>query len=363
MRAKSFPFPPFVGRLAVCLLVCFTPFLSRAHGRVEADTVRVLKASDLERMYNTVAGKVDSARRRAIEDSLLIAKYIEEARAAALAAMPAPKKPSPWNKSVLSKLNFRQASFNNWAAGGSSNITLIGTVDARANYSKKNIAFDNRFQAAYGFVANFDDINKKSKDHLILDSKIGYQAVKNLYISVPINIKTQMAPGYNYGKKDTTVISRFMSPMEVTFSMGFDYKPLKKRKDALSIYYSPVAASFNIVRDSLLRSRYGNAADEMARKAFGSEFKASFDMTVMKNVKVKSDLKLFSNYLDHPLNIRVNWDTTVNMTINKYLSADLSANMIYDDKVKITDKNGNTGPRLQFYETFGISLSYTFKNK
>ena len=90
-------------------------------------------------MYSRLAAKVDSARQRAIEDSILIAKFIEESRQAALAAMPAPKKPTFWTNSVLSQLNFSQTSLTNWAAGGNSSVAL-GAMLMRKPTTTKTIS-------------------------------------------------------------------------------------------------------------------------------------------------------------------------------------------------------------------------------
>lgn len=67
-------------------------------------------------------------------------------------------------------------------------------------------------------------------------------------------------------------------------------------------------------------------------------------------------LGLFSNYLHNPQNIDVNWDFRINMKINKYLSANLITNMIYDDDITIDDKNS----LAQWKQLFGAGFSYKF---
>ena len=77
-------------------------------------------------------------------------------------------------------------------------------------------------------------------------------------------------------------------------------------------------------------------------------------------------LKLFSNYLKSPGNIDVNWDLMLLMKVNKWLSASVSASLIYDDDIDIPlDKNDdgindNVGPRVQFKEVIGVGLNLTF---
>jgi len=55
------------------------------------------------------------------------------------------------------------------------------------------------------------------------------------------------------------------------------------------------------------------------------------------------------------------------MKVNKFITANIGTQMIYDDIIPVTvikEKSGvketKTGPRLQFKEVFGIGLSYKF---
>ena len=52
------------------------------------------------------------------------------------------KKPRYWTNSLLTKIDFGQSSFTNWAAGGYNNYTLKSFIDANANYRKKELFFN-----------------------------------------------------------------------------------------------------------------------------------------------------------------------------------------------------------------------------
>jgi len=88
-----------------------------------------------------------------------------------------------------------------------------------------------------------------------------------------------------------------------------------------------------------------------------------FKKEVFANVTLSTDLTLFSDYLGTPANIKVFWNLLINMKVNKYLSANFRTNMIYDDEIKITDKDGNEGPRLQLKEILGIGFTWSFGSK
>jgi hypothetical protein len=64
--------------------------------------------------------------------------------------------------------------------------------------------------------------------------------------------------------------------------------------------------------------------------------------------------------LHNPQNIDVDWQNLITMKINSWLNANISAHLIYDDDITITDKDGNSGPRTQFKEVLSIGLSYKF---
>jgi len=87
----------------------------------------------------------------------------------------------------------------------------------------------------------------------------------------------------------------------------------------------------------------------------------------MENISLESKLDLFSNYLNHPERIDVNCEIIINLKVNKFISATLVSNLIYDYDTKIvkdTKDNGTTEPekkpRIQLKNVFGVGLSYKF---
>ena len=96
------------------------------------------------------------------------------------------------------------------------------------------------------------------------------------------------------------------------------------------------------------------------RHEFGFSLKFMYKVTIVKNVDWQTNLELYSNYLEEPQNVDVYWDNYFTFTINSWLSANLTTSLIYDHDINITDKDGNTGPRTQFKQTFGLGLAYKF---
>ena len=90
---------------------------------------------------------------------------------------------------------------------------------------------------------------------------------------------------------------------------------------------------------------------------------------IAKNVNLFTSLDLFSNYLENPENIDVNWTVLLGFKINDWLTASINTVLIYDADVTFTRINEETqltetfGPAVQFKEVFNIGLSFNFGDK
>ncbi|MDD3201877.1 MAG: DUF3078 domain-containing protein [Bacteroidales bacterium] len=290
------------------------------------------------------------------------------------APAPAPKpdsaaiaKPVYWSKGLTTQIGFSQISLTNWAAGGYGSIALNTYLNTFFNYKKGKYIWDNQLQVGYGFIQSFEDGYKKSDDRLIIDSKFGYQAVESLYFSAVFNTRTQFTKGY----EKNVMVSDFFAPAYVSLGLGVDYKPKKN----LSINFAPLTGKVVMVKEESLRVKYGNLADQFCKFELGAQVKVDGKIQV-DNFKVVSALTLFSDYLDHPLNIKVYWDFSVDAKITKSFTASLKTNLIYDDAIKFLDKTDKRGniiydedgntikvPGVQFKELFSLGFSYSFGDK
>lgn len=269
-----------------------------------------------------------------------------------------------WKTTGLAALNLNQVSLTNWAAGGQSALAGTALFNFTANYKKGKDAWDNVLDLAYG-RNNQKLENKwqsfKSDDRIELNSKYGRAVSEKLFYSLLFNFRSQFDNGYNY-PNDSVPISRFMAPGYVTLAAGMDYKPAT----GLSFYLSPLTGRLTFVLDDSLAAQgaYGVKKGEKVRPEFGGFFRASVNRSIMENVVLQSSIDLFSNYLDKPQNVDVNWQVLVGMKINKYLTASLSTQLIYDDNVKIakveSDGKTTSHPRTQFKEALAVGISYKF---
>jgi hypothetical protein len=172
-----------------------------------------------------------------------------------------------------------------------------------------------------------------------------------------------------------------MSPGYVQLLVGLDYKPA----DYFSITFAPVAGKITIVNRQHLADEgaYGVkkavldsagrvvTPGERTRYEFGGRVIVKFKKEIAKNVSLDSYLDLFSNYVEKPGNIDVVFNNMLTFKINKYFTASIISQMLYDDDVVIKrdwDKDGLYdkpqdifGPRLQALTTIAIGFGVTFK--
>lgn len=269
----------------------------------------------------------------------------------------------PWKTGGLLGLNFTQSSYTNWSSGGQNSVSGTIMVGYFTKYKTDQQVFDSKIDLAYGRVQVGPE-NRKSEDKIDLSAKYGIHAFgKKWFYSGLVAFKSQFDNGYDY-PNDSAITSRFLAPGYLNYGIGLDYKP----KDYFSVFIAPLSGKTTIVNDTRLSSAgaFGVDSGKTYRHEFGGSLNLEFSKELGKNVKLTSSLKLFSNYLHNPENVDVNWETLLALKVNKYISATLSTELIYDDDTHIAyDGDGDgvkesNGPMTQFKEVLGIGFSYKF---
>jgi hypothetical protein len=111
--------------------------------------------------------------------------------------------------------------------------------------------------------------------------------------------------------------------------------------------------------------RDGDVAGKKFRSEFGGTFVANFNKEIFENTTLTSNLLLFANYIESPLRVDVNWENTLNMKINNFLTANIYNQLIYDYDIQfdVLDADGNvtgTEDKVQFKNILGLGLAYNF---
>jgi len=294
------------------------------------------------------------------------------------------KKDTSWKTSGFFGLNFSQTSLSNWQGGGQDNIAGNAILNVQAIYKKGKSEWLNKLDAQYGLIkTNGDRLFKKNIDQLFALSKYNLNAFnKYWFYAAQGDYRTQFSPGYNYNGDSVvgTARSDFNSPGYIQLAIGLDYKPTKY----FSATFAPIAGKITMVNRQYLADEgaYGvekavlDTAGKIvthgkrSRYEFGGRVILRFKKDIFKNVNLDSYLDLFSNYANKPGNIDVVFNNLLTLKINKYFTANVISQVLYDDEVitkrdwnkdgKFDNKNDINGPRVQMLTTLAIGFGYKF---
>lgn len=265
-----------------------------------------------------------------------------------------------WKYNGVFGINLSQVSLSNWASGGEGSVAFDVLMNYDINYDYKKTMWHNRIELAYGMNKLDNSGTKKTNDKIYISSNYGYKVSNTLYISANGTFNTQFANGYNYPKTDASKpISMFMAPAYLSVGTGITWIP----KKWFTAVVSPITWRGVFVNDKELSDMgaFGVEKGKKFKSELGANVKLEVKQEIMSNIKLYSRLELFSNYLDKPQNVDVAWDVQISMQINKWVSANLSTNLLYDDNTKSFDKDGKmTGPKVQFKEVLGVGVQIQF---
>lgn len=292
-----------------------------------------------------------------------------------------------WNYRTESSMVFSQSALSNWVKGGENSIATALDITGFADYKRPELKLSssNFVRLKLGFMSSGGEDIRKNLDLLETNSKLNHKAFGKFDFSAIMLFKTQVAVGKTY-KTDkatdietATDVSKFFNPAVLTLGFGLDYKPNKET----SINFSPlsykgtyVPAGGKITPDSLLngkidQTRYGIEPGKTSKHEPGASFMISRVSRPMKNVTLTNRLQLFTNYINNPQNIDIDWELIAVYNLNWFTDLRLNTHLIFDDDtkttvidggvpVKLEDGTEKKTARIQFKELFGVSIMFKF---
>ncbi|MTG97890.1 MULTISPECIES: DUF3078 domain-containing protein [Myroides] len=252
----------------------------------------------------------------------------------------------PWKSKGNFAVLVSQSSFSNWQAGGDNNFSGNLNLNYDLNYQKEDWTWDNKLIVNYGFTKLKGEDQKKTNDRLELNSVLGKQASNNWYYSLFLNFKTQMDRGTD---KDGGYNSHFMSPAYLQIGPGM----LWKKNDNLKVNIAPATSRFIFVHSHFtdFGDAFGVEKGKSMEYQLGMSINGYYKFDIMENVSAENILNLYSNYLEKPGNVVVDYQLNLVMKINKYLSTNFTFQAVYDDQAY---------KGFQLREVLGVGLSYNF---
>jgi len=276
---------------------------------------------------------------------------------------------APWETKIVSSLNANQTAYANWAKGGSNSFALSGRIVADADYVTfdKKVQWDNTIEMRLGYMQQEEAPFVKNLDLFRVNSQFARNAINKWYYAVNAELTSQFFKGYDY-KKDNyeDPISAFLSPAYLKIAVGLDYKySTKKNKKLFSMQASPLSYKLTYVRDTanVNQAKYGVETDKRQRQEIGGSVKFTVEYSYGDKISSTSRLQFFSNYMDKPENVDINWDTSITYQISRVFAINFTLDVVYDDDIEILlseaeDGTKTYGQRVQLKEFFGFGLTY-----
>ena len=287
--------------------------------------------------------------------------------------------PSFWTKINRLGINFSEVAFVNWNAGGDNSVSGLGNLRFERNYKFRYIKWDNFIELRHGINAQEGRKLRKTDDAIKLGSTFGYRrdTISNWYYSVKANFNSQFSNGYKYPDRSTP-ISRFMAPGYFFLGAGTSYITENQK---FNLYISPLTQKATFVLDQELANRgaFGvqkailDTNGQVVQPGENSFIELGFLVTnkletdIAKNVGLRHDLSLYTDYLSSFGNIDVDWELNLNLKVNKFISTNIGTHIIYDDDIlfdRVVDANNivldQGRPKLQFKQSLGVGVTYEF---
>jgi len=293
--------------------------------------------------------------------SLLFIFSLSSMTTAQTTSDPVPKD-SIWKFQGNFQFLINQAAFNNdWQGGGTSNYSANVVINYDINYQKGRYTWDTKFLGDYGINQTEDqEFYRKTNDRLEVNSTVGRQIGQSKWFtSAFLNFRTQFDKGYEFGEdadgnEIRTLETQFMSPAFTQIGLG----ALWKESDDIRVNISPVTGRIITANDRFTTTEgyvdgdfFGLDEGETIRTEFGASLNAFVKFKLMENITLDNILGLYSNYLEDPQNVDIDYTLNIVMNVNKYISANFTFQAIYDD---------NAVRGFQIREVLGVGLNYDF---
>tara|TARA_R110001583_G_scaffold16631_1_gene68167 strand:+ start:708 stop:1538 length:831 start_codon:yes stop_codon:yes gene_type:complete len=270
------------------------------------------------------------------------------------------KKAEPLKLGWTSKGNisflFNQSAFSNWVARGENTVAGNIGINYNFNYIKPKLKWKNNVVSSYGLTKSKNtDFEKKTDDRFEFNSLLGINAENNWYYSLLFNFETQFTKGFKYSKDDNgkeirAEYTNFFSP--ATFLLGPGM--LWEKNENFKFNLAPATTKLIIVDRGFTLPKgayFGVEEGENTRIELGMRASSRFKFELAENITMENNLNLYSNYLEKPENIDIDYVMNLIMKVNSHLTTNLIFQTIYDD---------NAFEGFQIREVFGLSFNHMF---
>ena len=276
--------------------------------------------------------------------------------------------PKYWTVDGGVSILLNQVGLYRWQGGGEPSFSLSLLYKGNFNYKKNKHAWDNYIDIAYGSIKQGKNDQTKTDDRWEVGTKYGQFVKPNLELNVFGVLRSQFTVGYD-PEDPTFEISNLMAPGYLLAGIGMNYK----KGDWLEVNLSPLTNKTTFVLDTAIanididgKGKYGNDVGSTTREEFGAYAKITIKKEILENVTIATKADFFTDYLHNFGATDVNWNFLLLMKVNKFITATVTFDLLYDEDILIVLESNNLGepihigPAVQFKETIGVGLTYTY---
>lgn len=254
----------------------------------------------------------------------------------------------PWTGEGKFTFLLNQSSYSNWISGGENAVAANIVINYDFNYKKNNLKWDNKIISSFGASYLDKQGYRKTDDRFEYNSVLAYNASKKWYVSFFSNFITQYTRGFDYSQEPKRLVSSGLSPAYWSFGPGMFWR----KNDNYRINLAPATSRFTFVSDAF-SGQYGVAEGRNSVYGLGFNLSSYLKFKIVDSVTLESIIQIYSDYLDNPQNVDINYQANFAFTISKLITMNLTLHMISDD-------NATTGNTFQFRQLFGLGFNYTF---
>jgi len=274
-----------------------------------------------------------------------------------------------WDYEASSAFSFNQTYLSNWTKGGESSLATMLDLMGQATYNNTTLKTQwiNSARLQYGTLITQEHGLRKNNDLFEINSQLNRNKWGKVDLSASFYMKNQLAKGYKY-PNDSVVVSKFLNPGTLTIGLGIDYKPFKHT----SVNMAPLSYKNTFVLDTanIDQTKHGIDVSKRAKQELGTQLLIKNRISPMEDMTVTNQLRLFSNYLNHPENIDIDWEMLLDKKISWFFTIRLNLHLIYDDDIRFTVMDANDqpvllpdgsekkSPKAQFKEFVGLALLF-----
>jgi hypothetical protein len=258
-----------------------------------------------------------------------------------------------WDKTWDIQLNGAQASYSNWAQGGTSNIAASARTVFTTMTTNSRFSYAFRIDSRYGGARLSEEGLRKTEDRVAITNRFLYDIEEDdseFKFFTNISFRTQFDKGFDYGggeDESDRLISRFMAPAYFNQNAGLAYIP-----GAHFSIEAGLGLQQKFVRDSTLAPVYNLDPGDKVRSEAGFTFGTRFEKNIARNVEFLATLDTFTNMKTTIRSTDIYVSNKITGEINDNMNASFNLELIYDD---------DFSNEVQIAQVISLGLTYSLQ--